>query len=85
MTFHEAYYGGFELLRTERDFYELAMGYFDRAKEMGVLYCEVFFDAQGHMRRGVSLSVVMAGFGRAQSEARERLNVLPPHPPTSQD
>lgn len=74
-TFFEIYYGGFELLRTEEDYYDLAMGYFGRAKEMGVVYCEPFFDIQGHLRRGVPVEVVMRGFKRAQIYAEEKLNV----------
>jgi hypothetical protein len=34
-TFFEIYYGGFELLQTEEDFYDLAMGYFERAVVLG--------------------------------------------------
>jgi adenosine deaminase len=75
MTFFEAYYGGFELLKTERDYYDLAMGYFERAAKMNVRYCEPFFDPQGHTRRGVGMDVVMRGLRRAQVEAEKRLNV----------
>lgn len=74
-TFFEIYYGGFELLRTEEDFYELAMGYFERAREMNVVYCEPFFDVQGHTRRGVPIHVVMGGFRRAQIHAEQHFNV----------
>ena len=63
------------MLRDEDDYYELAKEYFERAKEMGVVYCEVFFDAQGHTRRGVGMDVVMGGFRRAQVYAEEHLNV----------
>jgi len=75
MTFFDAYYGGFNLLQTEEDFYELAMGYFERASQMNVCYCEPFFDPQGHTRRGIPLDVLMKGFKRAQNEAENRLNV----------
>lgn len=74
-TFFEAYYGGFDLLQTERDYYDLAMGYFERASEMNVRYCEPFFDPQGHTRRGIGMDVIMRGFRKAQVEAEERLNV----------
>jgi adenosine deaminase len=47
-AFFEAYYGGMECLVKEEDFYELAMSYFSRAKEMGVRYCEVMFDPQAY-------------------------------------
>jgi adenosine deaminase len=74
-TFFEIYYGGFDLLQTEEDFYDLAMGYFERAAEMNVRYAEPFFDPQGHTRRGIPFEVFMKGFKRAQEEAEKRLKV----------
>lgn len=74
-TFYEAYYGGMELLRTEEDFYDLAWEYFEKVAGMGVVYCEVFFDAQGHTRRGVEMKVAMEGFKRAQLRAQGELGV----------
>lgn len=74
-TFFEAYYGGFEVLVTERDFYDLAMSYFEHAASMNVRYCEPFFDPQGHTRRGVSWDTMMGGFRAAQEEAEKRLGV----------
>ncbi|RBR09630.1 uncharacterized protein FIESC28_09742 [Fusarium coffeatum] len=76
-TFFEAYYGGFEVLVTEQDFYDLAMGYFERAAQMNVRYCEPFFDPQGHTRRGVEFGTMMEGFRKAQQEAEKRLNIKP--------
>ncbi|KAF5242848.1 hypothetical protein FAUST_3114 [Fusarium austroamericanum] len=35
-TFFEAYYGGFEVLITEQDFFDLAMNYFERAAAVNV-------------------------------------------------
>lgn len=74
-TFFEIYYGGFELLQVEEDFYELAMVYFERVRGMNVRYCEVFFDPQGHTRRGISMQTIMNGFKRAQDKAEMDLNV----------
>jgi adenosine deaminase len=74
-TFFEIYYGGFDLLQTEKDFYDLAMGYFERAAAMKVRYCEPFFDPQGHLRRGIPMKVVMNGLKRAQLDAERVLNV----------
>ncbi|KAE8327543.1 adenosine deaminase [Aspergillus sergii] len=75
LRFFELYYGGFDVLRDEEDFYLLAMNYFQRAAKMNIRYCEPFFDPQGHTRRDVSLGAVMKGFRRAQLEAAEKLNV----------
>ncbi|KAH6706306.1 hypothetical protein BKA61DRAFT_635583 [Leptodontidium sp. MPI-SDFR-AT-0119] len=74
-TFFEIYYGGFELLRNEDDYFDLAMEYFERAAGMNVRYCELFFDPQGHTRRGIRMDVIMSGFRRAQIYAEENLNV----------
>jgi adenosine deaminase len=74
-AFFDAYYGGMEVLRTEEDFHDLGMEYFKRAREMGVLYCEVMVDVQAHTRRGVGIEVLMAGLGRARREAEVELGV----------
>ncbi|CAJ0541099.1 Ff.00g078810.m01.CDS01 [Fusarium sp. VM40] len=74
-TFFEAYYGGFEVLVTGQDFYDLAMNYFEHAASVNVRYCEPFFDPQGHTRRGVSFETMMEGFRKAQEEAEKRLNI----------
>lgn len=44
--FFALYYGGFEVLRHEDDFYHLAIDYLQRAASMNVRYCEPFFDPQ---------------------------------------
>ncbi|KAM0547473.1 hypothetical protein ACHAPJ_010346 [Fusarium lateritium] len=74
-TFFEAYYGGFEVLVTEQDFYDLAMNYFEHAAAVNVRYCEPFFDPQGHTRRGVSWDTMMGGFRKAQEVAEKRLGI----------
>ncbi|CAG8958561.1 hypothetical protein HYFRA_00009878 [Hymenoscyphus fraxineus] len=74
-AFYEAYYGSMEVLLEESDFFELAMGYFSKAREMNVKYCEILFDIQAHTRRGVSVSTVMDGFRLAQVKAEKELNV----------
>ncbi|KAF5024615.1 hypothetical protein F66182_3378 [Fusarium sp. NRRL 66182] len=75
-TFFEAYYGGFEVLVTAQDFYDLAMNYLEHAASMNVRYCEPFFDPQGHTRRGVPLDTMMEGFRKAQEEAEKRLGIV---------
>jgi len=64
-----------DVLRTEQDFYDLAMDYFRVAKDMNVRYVEPFFDPQAQTRRGVELSVVMDGFARAKADAESNLGV----------
>jgi adenosine deaminase len=77
-AFFDAYYGGMEVLRTEQDFYELAVDYFERAARMNVRYCEPFFDPQAHTRRGIGFEIFMKGFKRAQVDAERDLNVCHP-------
>lgn len=67
-TFLEAYFAGCEVLRTEDDFYELAMAYLARCRAMNVRYCEPFFDIQAHTRRGVPAAAVLDGYLRAQRD-----------------
>ena len=75
VLFFEAYYEGFETLKTKEDFFDLAMHYFERAAAMNVRYCEPFFDPQGHTSRGVPWNDMMDGFKEAQIKAEEELNV----------
>ena len=74
-AFFDAYYGGMDCLRMERDFYDLAWAYFERARGMNVVYCEVFVDLQAHTRRCVSVEAVLGGLGRARRDAWEKLSV----------
>ncbi|KAK7740997.1 hypothetical protein SLS53_005060 [Cytospora paraplurivora] len=74
-TFLEAYFAGCEVLRTEDDFYELAMEYLARCRDMNVRYCEPFFDIQAHTRRGVPHEAVLNGYLRAQADGAEKYAV----------
>ena len=78
LSFFEAYYGGFEVLKTKEDYYDLAMAYYERADEMNVRYAEIFFDPQGHTRVGTSWETMMRGFREATWDAEQILNVSPP-------
>jgi len=73
-----------DVLRTEQDFYDLAIDYFRVAKDMNVRYVEPFFDPQAHTRRGIELGVVMDGLARAKADAEANLGVSAkcciPHP-----
>ncbi|KAF1919977.1 hypothetical protein BDU57DRAFT_157142 [Ampelomyces quisqualis] len=75
LSFFEAYYGGFEALKTTRDYYDLAMEYYERAAGMNVRYAEIFFDPQGHTRVGTSWETMMEGFRAAQGKAERELDV----------
>lgn len=69
------YYQGMAVLRTERDFHELTLAYMRRAHQDGVRHAEVFFDPQGHTRRGVGFATVVRGISGALREAQASLGM----------
>lgn len=71
--FLDHYYIGMSVLIKEQDFYDLAMEYFTKAHADGCAHSEVFFDPQGHIERGISVDVVVAGFNRACKDANAKL------------
>jgi adenine deaminase len=64
------------VLRTEQDFYDLAMAYFRKASEQHVTYAEVFFDPQAHTSRGVPFEAVIGGIDRARCDAPLAANLI---------
>ena len=54
--FLDIYYQGMNVLRTERDFYDLTWAYLERARAETVLHAEIFFDPQAHKTRGVAFA-----------------------------
>ena len=74
-SFLAVYYEGMSVLRTEQDFYQLAMAYFRKARSQNVVYAEVFFDPQAHTARGIKFGTVMAGFHKAQQDAAANLGL----------
>lgn len=73
--FLNLYYQGMDVLRTQQDFYDLALDYFKRAREEGVVHIDMHFDPQAHLQRGVPLEVVMAGLLQAKEEAETSLDL----------
>jgi adenosine deaminase len=67
--FLDIYYAGTAVLQTGRDFRDMAMAYFRRARADNVRHIEAFFDPQAHTQRGIAIDVVMNGFLEAASEA----------------
>ena len=63
-SFLAVYYEGMSVLLTERDYYDLAMAYFRKARSQNVVYAEVFFDPQAHTARGVRFATVVEGIRR---------------------
>jgi adenine deaminase len=73
--FLDIYYQGANVLRTEEDFRDLAVAYFDRAAADTVVHAEIFFDPQTHTDRGIAFDTVMRGLlaGMAEAEAKHGL------------
>ncbi|OYY72183.1 adenosine deaminase family protein [Sphingomonas sp. 28-63-12] len=74
--FLDIYYAGADVLRTEQDFHDLALAYFDRAAADGVVHAEIFFDPQTHTDRGIPFQVVADGLlsGMAAAQAKHALS-----------
>ena len=73
--FLNVYYQGMSVLITERDFFDLAWAYLERAHADNVRHVEMFFDPQGHTSRGVSFETVVNGLHRACREASDKLGI----------
>jgi len=74
-SFLAVYYEGMSVLRTERDFYDLATAYFRKARSQNVVYAEVFFDPQAHTMRGIPFAAVIGGLHRARQDAEASLGL----------
>jgi adenosine deaminase len=71
-SFLNVYYAGMRVLRTERDYNDLASAYFERAATQSVRHAEIFFDPQAHTDRGVEFGVVVEGLTAAREAARAK-------------
>ncbi|MFB7594822.1 adenosine deaminase [Streptomyces sp. NPDC056160] len=74
-SFLNLYYELMAVLRTERDFADLADAYLARAAAQGVRHAEIFFDPQAHLARGVSMDTVVEGLWRSLGRSEERHGV----------
>lgn len=70
--FLDIYYAGADVLRTQRDFHDLAAAYFDRAAADGVVHAELMFDPQTHTDRGIPFATVIEGLLSAMADAQAR-------------
>ncbi|WP_068085330.1 adenosine deaminase [Novosphingobium rosa] len=73
--FLDIYYAGADVLRTARDFHDLAAAYFARAAADNIRHAEIFFDPQTHTDRGIPFDVVMEGLTSAMDEAHGRYGI----------
>lgn len=73
--FLDIYYAGADVLRTERDFHDLALAYFRRAAADNVRHAEIFFDPQTHTDRGLPFSVAAEGLLAGMKSAEAEMGV----------
>ena len=71
-SFLDVYYAGAASLMRAEDFRDLALAYFARAHEDGVVHAELFFDPQTHTVRGVPIGTVLDGLEAACAQAHAR-------------
>ena len=64
-SFLDIYYAGASVLLKERDFFDLAFAYLERAAADNVVHAEIFFDPQTHTERGVPIETVILGLAHA--------------------
>ena len=73
--FLDIYYQGAGVLRTEEDFRDLALAYFNRVAGDGCTHVELFFDPQTHTDRGIPFAVVADGLLAGMAEAETSLGI----------
>ncbi|HWQ85957.1 adenosine deaminase [Brevundimonas sp.] len=73
--FLDIYYAGAQVLRTEQDFHDLALAYFQRAAADNVRHAEIFFDPQTHTDRGLPFRVAADGLLAGMKTAEAELGV----------
>jgi len=74
-SFLDIYYAGASVLLTERDFFDMAWAYLEKARADNVVHAEIFFDPQTHTARGVAMETVIGGLHRACEQARAQLGI----------
>jgi adenine deaminase len=74
-SFLAIYYPNMAVLRTVDDFSDLALDYLTKAAGQNIKHCELFFDPQAHLSRGISFDVIVHGYSRAIAIANQELGI----------
>ena len=74
-SFLDLYHTGTMVLRTERDFYDMAHAYLVRAHADNVVHAEIFFDTQTHTGHGLDAALVINGLHRACMDAASQFGM----------
>lgn len=73
--FLDIYYAGAGVLIHEKDFYDLAMAYYQKCYENNVIHTEIMFDPQTHTERGIAFETVISGLQKARLDAKEKWGI----------
>lgn len=74
-SFLDLYYTCMNVLRHERDFYDITRHYLKKAHNQNVHHSEMFFDPQAHTGRGISFEKIIMGIHRAMLEAQQQMGI----------
>jgi adenosine deaminase len=74
-SFLDIYYAGASVLIEERDFFDMAWAYFERAAADNVVHAEIFFDPQTHTARGVPMEKIIVGLHHACQRAHQEFRI----------
>ena len=66
--FLDIYYAACDVLKTEDDYEELVYEYLKKSFTQGLVYCEIFFDPQSHLPRGVSFETLINGLNKGREK-----------------
>ena len=74
-SFLDLYYQGTRVLLHDRDFYDLAWAYLQKAHEQNVRHAEIFFDPQAHTERDVPIQAIIEGIHDALRCGEQRFGI----------
>jgi adenine deaminase len=74
-SFLAIYYPNMAVLRTVEDFSDLALDYLTKAASQNVKHCELFFDPQAHLSRGISFDIILDGYSRAIDIVKREMDI----------
>ena len=73
--FLDIYYQGMNVLRTEKDFYDLTWAYLEKVNAQNVRHVEIFFDPQGHVDRDVPFETALNGIHSALQASQHKFGI----------
>lgn len=74
-SFLEVYDCAAQVMCTEQDFYDVLYAYLQRASQQGVVYVEIFFEAQAYIPKGITFRTIITGLDKARTDAQQAFNI----------